>query len=202
MVQVLPTLAVACISFLAGALTLYILQSRKNSSKDSAGKGTTPEHEVLKKYIDKFAMVPTFRAYSKKEAIEQLVDIAGQRFPDIVTKVDEAKQAVYKREESMATGLDYGIAVPHGRTAAVRQICGVIALVDNSKNDNGIIPDYETIDHSKIQIICLMLIPESMNASYLQMLSTFIRIFQNADNREQLLSCKTPKDMKRFFNSR
>ena len=118
MVQVLPTLAVACISFLAGALTLYILQSRKNSSKDSAGKGTTPEHEVLKKYIDKFAMVPTFRAYSKKEAIEQLVDIAGQRFPDIVTKVDEAKQAVYKREESMATGLDYGIAVPHGRTAA------------------------------------------------------------------------------------
>ena len=183
MVQVLPTLAVACISFLAGALTLYILQSRKNSSKDSAGKGTTPEHEV------------------KKEAIEQLVDIAGQRFPDIVTKVDEAKQAVYKREESMATGLDYGIAVPHGRTAAVKQICGVIALVDNSKNDNGIIPDYETIDHSKIQIICLMLIPESMNASYLQMLSTFIRIFQNADNREQLLSCKTPKDMKRFFNS-
>ena len=96
---------------------------------------------------------------------------------------------------------DYGIAVPHGRTAAVKQICGVIALVDNSKNDNGIIPDYETIDHSKIQIICLMLIPESMNASYLQMLSTFIRIFQNADNREQLLSCKTPKDMKRFFNS-
>ena len=189
MVQVLPTLAVACISFLAGALTLYILQSRKNSSKDSAGKGTTPEHEVLKRYIDKFAMVPTFRAYSKKEAIEQLVDIAGQRFPDIVTKVDEAKQAVYKREESMATGLDYGIAVPHGRTAAVKQICGVI------------IPDYETIDHSKIQIICLMLIPESMNASYLQMLSTFIRIFQNADNREQLLSCKTPKDMKRFFNS-
>ena len=146
-------------------------------------------------------MVPTFCAYSKKEAIDQLVNIVGQRFPEIVTNIEEAKQAVYKREESMPTGLDYGIAVPHGRTAAVRQVCGVIALVDNSKNDNGIIPDYETIDHSKIQIICLMLIPDSMNASYLHMLGSFIRIFQNADNREQLLSCKTSKDMKRFFNS-
>lgn len=201
MLQVLPALAVACISFLAGALTLHFLQTRKNPSRESAGKGTSPERAILKKHIDKFAMVPAFRAYSKKEAIDQLVDIAGRRFPEIVTKIEEAKQAVYRREESMPTGLDYGIAVPHGRTAAVGQICGVIAIVDNSKNDNGIIPDYETIDHSKIQIICLMLIPESMNASYLHMLGAFIRIFQNADNREHLLSCKTPKDMKRFFDS-
>ena len=101
----------------------------------------------------------------------------------------------------MPTGLDNGIAVPHGRTDGVKQLTGVLALVDNSENENGIIPDYDTIDHSKIQILCLTLIPESIYTPYIQLIAAFIRALQDSENREQLLSCKTSEEMASLFCS-
>jgi len=187
----------------AGAVALYIRDQRGKLGKikGATNRGLDAESVVLHKYISNFLMLPSFRAHSKKEAIEKLVAMTGEKFPDIVCNVEHAKQAVFDREESMPTGLDNGIAVPHGRTDGVRQIVGALALVDNSENDNGIIPDYDTIDHSKIQILSLTLIPDSITTPYLQLIAAFIRILQDADNREQLLSCKTAKEMDDFFQS-
>jgi mannitol/fructose-specific phosphotransferase system IIA component (Ntr-type) len=190
--------AVVVSAVLAGTLALYMRRKRRDNKFK---KGLDAESVVLHKYIPNFVMEPFFRAFSKKEAIEKLVEMAGGKFPEIVCNVEHAKQAVFNREESMPTGLDNGIAVPHGRTDGVNQITGVLALVDNSENDNGIIPDYDTIDHSKIQILCLTLIPDSISTPYLQLIAAFIRIFQDPDNREELLSCKTSEEMGDFFRS-
>ena len=197
----LTVIIIGTVAALASAVVVYILLAKKTIGKRSKKKAIDGEPAILQNYIGNFALVSSFRAYSKKEAIEKLVEIAHNRFPEIVSNVEHAKQAVFEREESMPTGLDNGIAVPHGRTDGVKQISGVLALVDNSENDNGIIPDYDTIDHSKIQILCLILIPNSINTPYLQLLAAFIRILQDAENREQLLKCKTPREMRAFFRS-
>ena len=186
---------------------MYVVRGRRRSgpskgeAKTGSRRSTGSERAILQTYIANFVMVPDFRASSKKEAIERLVEIARERMPGIVCNAEHAKQAVFDREESMPTGLDNGIAVPHGRTDGVNQIAGVLALVDNSENDNGIIPDYDTIDHSKIQILCLTLIPDSISTPYLQLIAAFIRVLQDAENREELLSCKTSKAMGDFFHS-
>lgn len=190
-IPVIITIGVA--AALVGAVAAYILLRIGKRSSANTRKG--PESTIIQKYIGTFAMVPSFRACSKKEAIEKLVEIAHERFPEIVCNVDHAKESVFTREESMPTGLDNGIAVPHGRTDGVKQLTGVLALVDNSENENGIIPDYDTIDHSKIQILCLTLIPESINTPYIQLIAAFIRALQDSENREQLLSCKTSEEM-------
>jgi mannitol/fructose-specific phosphotransferase system IIA component (Ntr-type) len=198
LMPILLITAVVVSASLAGVLALYMRRKRRDNKFK---KGLDAESVVLHKYIPNFVMEPFFRAFSKKEAIEKLVEMAGGKFPEIVCNVEHAKQAVFNREESMPTGLDNGIAVPHGRTDGVNQITGVLALVDNSENDNGIIPDYDTIDHSKIQILCLTLIPDSISTPYLQLIAAFIRIFQDPDNREELLSCKTSEEMGDFFRS-
>lgn len=196
----LSIVAIAVLVALAGGVALYIQRIGRGKAETRECTRNLVECAILKKYIDNFVMVPAFRANSKKEAIERLVEIAGEKLPEIVVNAEHAKQAVFEREESMPTGLDNGIAVPHGRTDGVRQISGVLALVDNSENDNGIIPDYDTIDHSKIQILCLTLIPNSISTPYLQLLAAFIRVLQDPDNREQLLSCKTAAEMREFFS--
>ncbi len=187
----------------SGAIALYIRRLKADTEKgrENSRKLLNAESVVLSKYIQHFAMVPAFRAYSKKEAIEKLVSISAEKFPEMVCNADHAKQAVFDREESMPTGLDNGIAVPHGRTDGVKQLIGVLAIVDNSENENGIIPDYETIDHSKIQILCLTLIPDCINTPYLQLIAAFIRILQDADTRDQLIACKTSGDMANFLHS-
>ena len=153
----------------------------------------------MARYVQGFVMLPAFKAYSKTEAIVKIVDEIAQAYPKNVVDKSKVKDAIFTREESMPTGLDCGIAVPHGRTDGVNHILGAVALVDNSENENGIIPDYETIDHSKIQVIVLTLVPASVSAPYLQLMAYISRILHNEDDREKLLSCTTPEEMKKFF---
>lgn len=151
------------------------------------------------RYVQGFAMLPGFKASSKKEAIEKLIAALAEANPQRVTDVEAVKKAVFSREESMPTGLDCGIAVPHGRTDAVTGIVGAVALVDNSASETGTIADYETIDHSAIQIIVLTVAPESAQSPYLQLMAFISRALRANNGYERLLNCKTEDEMRRFF---
>lgn len=180
---------------------------QKDSSTDVVEKmiqTTEEEHtsaSVLNaiRYVQNFVMIPSFKATSKKEAIEKLIDEVAKSNPKHVTNIEKTKQAVFVREESMPTGLDCGIAVPHGRTDGVNAIVGAVALVDNSENENGSIPDYEMIDHSKVQIIVLTLVPESAQSPYLQLMAYISHALHTGKGYEKLLTCKTSEEMRRFF---
>ena len=151
------------------------------------------------RYVQGFTMLPGFRAASKKEAIEKMITAIAEANPHRVSDVEVVKKAVFSREASMPTGLDRGIAVPHGRTDAVSAIMGAVALVDNSASETGTIADYETIDHSAIQIIVLTIAPESAQTPYLQLMAFISRALRAGNNYEKLLGCKTEEEMRRFF---
>ena len=151
--------------------------------------------------VQNYVMEPSFRAHSKREAIERLIALVVERYPDRVKNVDLVRKAVFAREESMPTGLNNGVAVPHGRTDEVTDVVGAVALVDNSENENGIIPDYEMIDHSKVQIIVLTLVPESIRTPYLQVMAFISQLMRSEESREALLACTTADEMRRFFRS-
>ena len=85
-----------------------------------------------------------------------------------------------------------------GRIAA-RGIIGAVAVVDNSENENGTIADYETIDHSAIQIIVLTVAPETAQSPYLQLMAFVSRALRANNGYEKLAQCKTEDEMRRFF---
>ena len=190
--------AVAVLAFCAAVWRMFL---KKRKSERLPLSASDPSSPMIDDCIRNYAMEPAFKAHSKNEAIEKLVEIVAAHFPQQVKNVAEVKRSVFAREKSMPTGLDNGIAVPHGRTNSVKSIVGAIALVDNSENENGIIPDYEMIDHSKLQIIILTLVPESVQEPYAQVMAFINRTLRNDESREQLLECKTQEEMRKFFNS-
>lgn len=156
-------------------------------------------HSGVGRYLQGFVMLPKFRASSKAEAIEKMINEIAQACPNHVRDAAEATAAVMRREGSMPTGLDHGIAVPHGRTSAVEGIVGAVAILDNEGTANGCIPDYETIDNSPLRIIVLTLANDQAQTPYLQLMS-FISKSLRADNGyDKLVACKTPEEMKKFF---
>ena len=191
----------AAVAVLALGAAVWQMLLKKRKSERSPLSASDPSSPMIDDCIRNYAMEPAFKAHSKNEAIEKLVDIVAAHFPQQVKNVAEVKRSVFAREKSMPTGLDNGIAVPHGRTDSVKSIVGAIALVDNSENENGIIPDYEMIDHSKLQIIILTLVPESVQEPYAQVMAFINRTLRNDESREQLLECKTQEEMRKFFNS-
>lgn len=158
-------------------------------------------HEGVGRYMQGFVMLPKFRASSKKEAIEKMVAEVATACPNHVKNAAEAAEAVLKREASMPTGLDHGIAVPHGRCPSVLGIAGAVAIVDNEGTANGCIPDYETIDNSPLKIIVLTLANDEAQTPYLKLMSYISRALRADNGYEQLAACKTPDEMRRFFRN-
>ncbi len=153
------------------------------------------------RYLQGFVMLPKFRASSKKEAIERIVAEISKACPNHVKDVAEATAAVLRREESMPTGLDHGIAVPHGRCASVASIAGAVAILDNEGTANGCIPDYETIDNSPLQIIVLTLANDEKQTPYLQLMSFISRTLRADGGYKRLLACRTADEMRKFFRA-
>ena len=156
-------------------------------------------HEGVGRYLQGFVMLPGFKAASKQEAVEKMVAEIAKASPHHVTDAAAAVAAVLRREESMPTGLDHGIAVPHGRDASVRGIAGAVAIVDNAGTAGGCIPDYETIDKSQVQIIVLTLANDQAQTPYLQLMSFISRALRADNGAERLAACKSPDEMRRFF---
>ncbi len=167
----------------------------------AASEPTVKGHEGVGRYLQGFVMLPKFRAASKKEAIEKMVAAVAAACPNHVTDAAAAIEAVLKREASMPTGLDHGIAVPHGRCPAVRGIAGAVAIVDNEGTANGCIPDYETIDNSQLRIIVLTLASDESQTPYLKLMSFISRALRADNGYEQLAACTTPDEMRRFFRA-
>ena len=167
------------------------------AATESAKRG----NEGVGRYLQGFVMLPKFRAESKKEAIEKMVAAVAAACPNHVKDASAAIEAVMKREASMPTGLDHGIAVPHGRSPAVHGIAGAVAIVDNEGTANGCIPDYETIDNSPLRIIVLTLASDESQTPYLKLMSFISRALRADNGYEQLASCTTPDEMRRFFRS-
>jgi PTS system nitrogen regulatory IIA component len=101
----------------------------------------------------------------------------------------------------MPTGLDHGIAVPHGRSSDVVGIAGAVAILDNEGTANGCIPDYETIDNSQLNIIVLTLANSEAQTPYLQLMSFISRSLRADDGYLKLAECKTAEEMRKFFRS-
>lgn len=151
------------------------------------------------KYMQDFVMLPKFRASSKKEAIELMVKEIASAYPDKVLDVAAATAAVIRREESMPTGLDHGIAVPHGRLSEVVGIVGAVAILDNEGTANGCIPDYETIDNSQLNIIVLTLANSETHTPYLQLMSFISKALRANDGYDKLAACTSGEQMRQFF---
>jgi Kef-type K+ transport system membrane component KefB/mannitol/fructose-specific phosphotransferase system IIA component (Ntr-type) len=164
------------------------------SAKKKAGRN-------IARYLQGFVMLPKFKASSKAEAIERIVAEIGRLCPNHVKDVAAATAAVMKREASMPTGLDHGIAVPHGRDPSVTGIAGAVVVVDNSTSAGGCIADYETIDNSPVDIIVLTLANDEAQTPYLQLMAAISRILRTNDGYLKLAKCETADEMRRFFRA-
>ena len=80
----------------------------------------------LKKVLTEKSVRIGLTGSTKNEIIEELVDIiiAG----DSSLKREPLLTSVMEREAQMSTGMKNGIAIPHGKTDAVRQLHAAAAL--------------------------------------------------------------------------
>jgi len=136
---------------------------------------------------------PKLMASTKSGAVTELIDLMQDA--GVLEDRYSASKAVFEREAAVSTGLENGVAVPHGRTDAVETLTVAVGLKPSG------LSDYETIDGKPVRIVILVLAPLNASVPQLQFLALIGRIL-DARGRAELLSCDTPEDMQAFFLSR
>jgi len=139
----------------------------------------------LSDYLTPGLIEPDLRGETKSEIIDELLGLLVRN--GLVNDRRAARKAIWEREESMSTGLQYGVAIPHGKTDAVD---GLVCSVGLKKD--GI--DFDAMDGAPSRIFVLTLSPKSRPAPHVQFMSTISRLL-DSEGRERILSCETAREV-------
>jgi nitrogen PTS system EIIA component len=125
-------------------------------------------------------------AGNKNDALAEMVDtiIRGGIKLDNSSTVDILKQ----RESLGSTGIGEGVAIPHGKTAAVNYV--IIAF---GRSIRGI--SYDALDGKPVHLLFLLLAPENSAGQHLKILAQISRMMKEADFRQRLLEAKSSMDL-------
>jgi len=122
------------------------------------------------------AVIARLKAGSKKQALQELARKATQ-----ITGLPERAifDVLLERERLGTTGVGNGIAIPHGKLAELNRIVGVFARLDRPI-------DFDAIDERPVDLLFLLLAPESAGADHLKALARVSRLFRDRGTCEKL----------------
>lgn len=117
---------------------------------------------------------------SKKRLLEHLSELLCKSSP--LLSQQAVFDALVNREKLGSTGLGRGVAIPHGRMAALEEpVCAFI------KVDTPV--DFDASDDQPVDLVFCLLVPEDSTEAHLQVLSTIAEIFSNPAMCSTLRNC-------------
>ena len=140
----------------------------------------------LKKVLTKHSIIPDLQANTKNGVIEELVDCLA--LSEQITDRDTVLQAVLAREEKMSTGMQNGIAIPHGKTDAVDKLCIAIGI-----KRNGV--DFDAMDGQPCSIFIMTLSPKNRVGPHIQFLAEISKLLGIETIRNQLVTAQTADEI-------
>jgi PTS system nitrogen regulatory IIA component len=123
---------------------------------------------------------------NKEAIIRELVELAF-RSGKVLDK-EEAIRSVFEREDRMSTGMKHGIAIPHGKTTAVRELVACIGISPEEI-------DFDALDRKGCRIFIMTLSPIDKTGPHLQFLAEVGMLFRSEEKRQALLAAKTPEEV-------
>ena len=109
---------------------------------------------------------------------EKAAALSGQSAPDIF-------EALNDREALGSTGLGNGIAVPHGKFAALKGVMAVFLKLDHPV-------EFEAVDDQPVDIVMMLLAPMGAGADHLKALARVARILRTDSVVEALRRTDDP----------
>jgi nitrogen PTS system EIIA component len=97
---------------------------------------------------------------------------------------DAVLSAVMERESVQSTGIGFGVAIPHGRCGAVRELTMVAGVSAEP------VP-FDAIDGEPVRLFFLIVGPESSAGLHVKILSRIARLVRRDTVRQQLLEATT-----------
>ena len=97
----------------------------------------------------------------------------------------EVLRAVEERESVLSTGIGFGIAIPHGRSAAIPHLVVAAGVTASPVG-------FDAIDGEPVRVVFLIVGPEEAAGQHVKTLSRIVRLVRHETTRARLLAARTP----------
>jgi mannitol/fructose-specific phosphotransferase system IIA component (Ntr-type) len=134
---------------------------------------------TLNEIIKAEHIVPELKAANRWEAIDELVDTLVVNGAIAKSDRDAVIDVVRTRENSMSTGIGYGIGIPHASTELIENVVGALG-----RSKNGI--NFEALDNQPVSLVVLFLVPQGQFQKHLHTLANIARQLHNSEFRTAL----------------
>ena len=131
------------------------------------------------------AALPSLHANSKKQVLQEVCEAAAR-----LTGVPEREifDTILQRERLGSTGVGHGVAIPHGKLRSVDRLVGVFARLARPV-------DFDALDDQPVDLVFLLLAPESAGADHLKALARIARILRDGAVAQKLRTAKDAAEL-------
>lgn len=119
---------------------------------------------------------PDLKAKSKKQLLQELSKLAADK-----AQLDQRDifDVLLQRERLGSTGVGQGVAIPHGRLPEIESIVCIFARLEDPI-------DFDALDDEPVDLIFLLLAPETAGADHLKALARISRLIREPQTLEKL----------------
>lgn len=144
--------------------------------------------EVLKKE----QIVLALDAADKTEALTKLTELLWENGK--LSDKDAFLTDVLNREKISTTGIGNGIAIPHGKSASVRETTVAIGRLSKKV-------EWESVDDEPVELVVLLAVNDADKTGvHVRLLSGMARKLASAETCKRLLDAKTAEELIQIFS--
>ena len=122
------------------------------------------------------AILPSLHAQSKKQVLQEVCALAARL---TLRSEREIFDTLMQRERLGSTGVGHGIAIPHGKLRGLDRLVGVFARIARPV-------DFDSLDDQPVDLVFVLLAPESAGADHLKALARIARILRDPAMAQKL----------------
>jgi fructose PTS system EIIBC or EIIC component len=142
--------------------------------------------EKLSAMLAQDSIVLNLKATEKTGVIKELAQLLINK--GVISDSEEFFSAILKRENLESTGIGSGVAIPHARTKAVKQL--VLAF---GRSTSGV--DFNSLDSKPCFDVFLIAAPEEKKSEYIAALARLSKFLRREEVRTELVSAQSAEEV-------
>ena len=158
--------------------------------KKEISNGDARTDKTLFKLICPQCITTNLKGNTKDEIITELVSILANS--DAVTDKDQILKDVLAREKTMSTGMQHGIALPHGKSDGISAMRVAIGIKKDGVN-------FESLDNEPSKLFILVVSPKKLSGPHIQFLAAIGSILKNKPLVTKIIDTKKPEEVEKLL---
>ena len=140
-------------------------------------------------------IIPEMKATERWPAIVELIDLLVEQKKIEPASRDGILAALKQREETMSTGIGFGIAIPHASSENVSEVVAAFG-----RSTQGI--EFDALDNAPVKFVVLFIVPKNQFQTHLRTLAAIAKFLNDRSVRESLAAAGTKEEILAIFQER